>query len=71
VTTAQIEQRLRALEKKVNQLRSAVIRRADPSSRWWEFNAGRFANDPIFDEIVRLGGEYRDSLRPVRKKRKS
>jgi hypothetical protein len=31
---------------------------------WWERVAGRFENDPTFDEIVRLGREYRESLRP-------
>jgi hypothetical protein len=31
---------------------------------WWERIAGRFENDPVFDEIVRLGRQYRESLRP-------
>jgi hypothetical protein len=34
-------------------------------------DAGRFANDPIFDEMVRLGREYRESLRPGRGKKKA
>jgi hypothetical protein len=39
---------------------------------WWteEGGAGRFANDPGFEEMVRLGREYRESLRPEQKKKR-
>ncbi|HWE35978.1 MAG TPA: hypothetical protein VG406_05340 [Isosphaeraceae bacterium] len=35
----------------------------DAPWRWWIEGAGRFADDPAFEEMVRLGGEYRESLR--------
>jgi hypothetical protein len=31
---------------------------------WWEQIWGTFANDPAFEEAMRLGREYRESLRP-------
>ena len=31
---------------------------------WWEQIGGTFQNDPVFEEVVRLGREYRESLRP-------
>ena len=76
MTIAEIEQRLTALEKSVEELKEQVINdhtRATPTpdesadrpeaQPWWVKGSGRFANDPIFDEIVRLGREYRLSLR--------
>jgi hypothetical protein len=37
----------------------------DSSSRpWWEQIAGTFADNSVYDEAIRLGREYRDSLRP-------
>ncbi|MBE8966097.1 hypothetical protein IQ277_07490 [Nostocales cyanobacterium LEGE 12452] len=31
---------------------------------WWEQIAGKFADNSAYDEAMRLGREYRDSLRP-------
>jgi hypothetical protein len=67
MTTAEMEQRLLNLEQAVEQLRTHVSRSSDPRRRWWLEDAGRFANDPVFDEIVRLGKEYRQSLKPGRR----
>lgn len=30
---------------------------------WWETIYGTFANDPMYDEAMKLGREYRESLR--------
>ena len=38
---------------------------------WWRQIAGRFANDPVYDEAMRLGRQYRESLRPKSKRRKN
>lgn len=32
---------------------------------WWEQRAGTFADDPIYDEAMRLGREYRESQKMV------
>ena len=70
MTSAQLERRLLALERAVKKLKEQQQRFAKQRQNWWLENAGRFANDPIFDEIVRLGKEYRQSLRPPRKNAK-
>jgi hypothetical protein len=65
-----VEQRLSALEAEVARLKEKVA--PEPSLPWWEKFAGMFAHDPIFLEAMRLGREYRESLRPKpRKRRKS
>jgi hypothetical protein len=69
MTLAQIEQRLTMLEKAVEDLRTEVKRLPAPGERWWRNHAGRFKDDPVFEEIVRLGREYRESLRPGRPRR--
>lgn len=62
MTSAQVEQRLKSLEDRVEQLQ-ATLKLAVPSSRWWIEHAGRFKDDPIFEEIVALGREYREAQR--------
>jgi hypothetical protein len=52
--------RVERLERDVSALKTHAA--ADPL--WWERIAGRFENDPTFDEIIRLGREYRESLSP-------
>jgi hypothetical protein len=66
MTVSQLAQRLTVLEKAFEQLKAQVDRSCSPARRWWLEDAGRFADDPVFDEIVRLGQEYRKSLRPGR-----
>ena len=51
---------LAQLEQEVSLLKSNTTEQ--DSRPWWERIAGRFENDQAFDEIVRLGREYRDSL---------
>jgi hypothetical protein len=68
MTLTQIEQRVKVLEQTV-----AGLAKAEPSvnRKWYRTHAGRFANDPIFDQIAELGREYRKSQRPARKTRRS
>lgn len=72
--TAQLEERLMALETEVAQLKSRLADSAKPNEEatddlpWWEKIAGRFANDPIYDEAMALGRAYRESLRPKPRK---
>ncbi len=67
--TAQLEERLTALESEVALLKSRLGENVQPVETtddlpWWEKIAGRFANDPIYDEAMELGRAYRESLRP-------
>ena len=57
-----LEKRVSQLEHEVSLLKSQVT--GQSGQPWWERIAGRFENDAAFDEIVRLGREYRESLRP-------
>jgi hypothetical protein len=56
MTLTQIEKRVKALETKVRRLAETkpII-----SRQWYRTEGGRFANDPIFEEIVKLGRAYR------------
>jgi hypothetical protein len=56
----ELSRRYRELSERVDQLSRAI----QPDGRWWATQAGRFANDPAFEEIVRLGRKYRLSKRP-------
>ena len=61
-------EQVQVLEKRVSQLErdvSLLKSQAAPGSEqpWWQRIAGRFENDQAFDEIVRLGRDYRESLR--------
>jgi hypothetical protein len=58
-----IEQRLIELERKVRQIESTVGSQAEGELPWWRRIAGRFAGNSEFDEAMRLGREYRQSLR--------
>ena len=57
MTIAELEQRLDQLEREADELRR-IVKPAD-SKRAMLAGFGMFANDPGFDEIVRLGREHR------------
>lgn len=58
----QLEERVAYLEAEVAQLKDKVEN--DLSHKpWWEQIVGAFADNSTYDEAMRLGREYRDSLR--------
>jgi hypothetical protein len=61
--SGELQQLLDRVDKLERDVVALQAHRAGEQS-WWERIAGRFENDPAFDEIVRLGREYRESLRP-------
>jgi hypothetical protein len=65
-----LEERMTALETEVFRLKQLV----EPQKRgpWWEEWAGAFLNDPYFEQAMKYGRQYRESLRPrkVRKRKK-
>jgi hypothetical protein len=68
MTLLQIEERLTSLERVVGRLtksKPAIDR------QWYQTQAGRFANDPIFEQILKLGSEYRKAQRPAKRSRRS
>lgn len=63
MTLSELTKRVEALERKMQAVQPGHAQ-PDPRQPWWRTTAGRFADDPEFDEIIRLGREYRESLRP-------
>ena len=59
-----IEERVAALEAEIVRLKKRLNRGSTAPRPWWEEIAGGFANDPIFEQAMKLGQQYRRSLRP-------
>ena len=64
MTKVQLEQRVRDLEGQVARLKAELEEIRGPQVPWWQKIAGSFADDPAFDEAMRLGREWRESFRP-------
>lgn len=62
-----LKDRVAALEAEVARLKEKL---EGNSGSWTDEIVGAFANDPAFEEAMRLGREYRESLRPKPKKRR-
>lgn len=69
MTSKVLEQRLAALEAELATLKSKV-EKLQPSQPWWERIAGTFENDPVYEKAMKLGREYRRSLKPAPSSRK-
>jgi hypothetical protein len=63
-----VEKRLVILEQQVARLTEKLG--GEPEIPWWKQIYGAFADDPIYDEAMRLGREYRESLRPPERSKK-
>jgi hypothetical protein len=56
-----LEERLTVVEREIAVLKRHIVPR-DPSQSWIQRIAGSFKDVPEFDEIVRLGREFRESV---------
>jgi hypothetical protein len=63
MASARLEQRVAALEAAIAKLQRQIEER-EPSKPWWEQIVGTFENDPLYERAMRLGQQYRQSLRP-------
>lgn len=70
MTLKELETRIVELEKTVAELKAQVGGDQQNKEPWWRREAGKYANDPVHEEIMRLGKEYRESLHPDYKKKK-
>ena len=63
MTNTEIEKRLEILEAEVATLKSRVAEKKETESEmpWWKQIIGTFADDPMHEEAMRLGREYRKS----------
>jgi len=60
-----LEVRVTALERQVRKLQAELkMVRQESQAAWWERLAGKFKDDPLFDEVVEAGQTYRRSLSP-------
>ena len=60
-----IEERLSVVEKELAQVKQQLAtEKSQPLTHPWDKVFGVFANSEGFEEAVRLGREYRESLRP-------
>lgn len=60
-----VEERLTAVEKELAYIKEQLaVDKPQPALAWWEKIAGTFAGSEEYEEAMRLGREYRESLRP-------
>lgn len=71
MVVSEIEVRVASLEAEVTQLKQKLAAVTNPGIPWWREIYGAFAKDPLYKEAMRLGSEYRESLRPKPAKRSS
>lgn len=60
-----LEERVTAVETELARLKELMERDApEPAVPWWKRISGVYRDDSEFEEAMRLGREYRESLRP-------
>ena len=59
----EMETRISVLEKELSVLKSKIEKIEKKDLPWWDKIAGTFADNPAYDEAMRLGREYRLSQR--------
>jgi hypothetical protein len=60
---SELEQRVSDLETEMGKLKRQLDQLGD-AKPWWEQIMGSFEDDPIYNEAMKRGREYRESLRP-------
>jgi hypothetical protein len=60
---SELEQRVSDLEAEMDKLKRQLDQLSG-AKPWWEQIMGAFEDDPIYDEAMKRGREYRESLRP-------
>ncbi len=63
MATSELELRVSALEKELAKLKEKLAKDDKPEIPWWQQISGVFANDPDFEEAMRIGREYRKNLK--------
>jgi hypothetical protein len=70
MSAKELEARVIALEAEVARLRARLDENGADTRPWWKQIAGTFEGDPYYAEAMRLGRNYRESLRPKPRARK-
>jgi hypothetical protein len=61
MTVIELEKRVLSLEETLEKLRQKV-EKTEVALPWWEQVRGTFKDDPIYEEAMRLGRVWRDSV---------
>ena len=56
-----IEKRLDKLESEIAEIKLMLTQKITPVKPWWEEITGTFAEDPAFEEAMKIGKKYRQS----------
>lgn len=63
MATISLEERVSALEAEMKRLKQ--VQNVEPAKApWWQQRFGAFKDDPVYEDAMRLGKEYRDSQKP-------
>jgi hypothetical protein len=62
MASGRLEERVAALEDELRRLKAKGEGMA-VAKPWWERIAGTFENDPVYEKAMRLGRQYRRSLK--------
>lgn len=62
---ADLRRRVDDLQAQVNGLNDLLKPAAPGVNRWWRAQIGAFAHDPVYEEITRLGREWREAQTPA------
>jgi hypothetical protein len=65
MATATLEERVRKLESALQDVQQQLSQQPAANKRGWRWFVGIDANNPHFDEAVRLGKQWRDADRPA------
>ena len=65
MATETIEERVQKLENTVQAVQEQLAQQTSAKKRGWRWFVGIDANNPHFDEAVRLGQEWRNADRPA------
>ena len=69
MASGSLEERVAALEVEIAQLKKQILERTNPKAGW-QAMVGAFLNDPYFEKAMKLGRQYRESLRPKSKSKR-
>lgn len=58
MTTQTLEERVATLEKELSEVK--LLLKQPRREKDWRRTVGMFANDPFYEEVIRLGREYRE-----------
>jgi hypothetical protein len=61
MSPTELEKRVAMLEEELTKLKNRV-ETVDPGKPWWERITGTFEKDPVYEQAMKLGRQYRQAL---------